>query len=352
MLLWRHQRSLAIGYVLVLILGWIFFLALSRYMPASVDIGSVLAVRALAYEDTFDVVRTAEKEMADGKVNSAAIRLQRFVDQHADVQPTTLYASSVSSAQELLIQAYLAKGSIGKAEKTAETWTQLLPRNYRAWYWLGKVRKQRGDFTGAADAMSQAFKLTLCIPEIADSYLSILADLNQYERILWVAQQYKRAEKTARPRVEVFVGLDRSSTQRTVMQLVDLAVGHGKYFAKFSVKMNRGLATIDFPKEIFGNSGANGKFYALLKVENVFDDLEILSIELQGKDGKWVALGNADYEVGILKQEHSGAVRCAELKTDWELEDVSGCRIQVSSPGYGLSGDSERIIQRAQTNSE
>ena len=240
MYLWRHQRMLAAVYCIALLSELSACFAISRFTPTAFDIGSVLALRALAFEDTFEEVKIAEREVADGKLESASIRLQRFIQRHSDVQPTTLYATAVGEACALLVETHMTRGSLGKAEKTAALWTDIMPRNYRAWYVLGKVRKERADFAGAADAMGHAFKLTLCIPEITNSYLGLLADLNQYERIVWVAKQYARSEKVATPTVEVFVGVARSVSQQMVMKLADLPVGHGQYYARYDTRLTRG----------------------------------------------------------------------------------------------------------------
>ena len=139
---------LAAGYLFALLSVLVFFFAISRYTPASVDLGSVLALRTIAFEDTFDEVKLAEKEIAKGKLESASIRLQRFIERHSDVQPTTLYATAVGEACALLVETHMTRGSLGKAEKTAALWTDIMPRNYRAWYVLGKVRKERADSCG------------------------------------------------------------------------------------------------------------------------------------------------------------------------------------------------------------
>ncbi len=343
---------LAAVYCIALLSALSACFAISRFTPTAFDIGSVLALRALAFEDTFEEVKIAEREVADGKLESASIRLQRFIQRHSDVQPTTLYATAVGEACALLVETHMTRGSLGKAEKTAALWTDIMPRNYRAWYVLGKVRKERADFAGAADAMGHAFKLTLCIPEITNSYLGLLADLNQYERIVWVAKQYARSEKVATPTVEVFVGVARSVSQQMVMKLADLPVGHGQYYARYDTRLTRGVDVITIPPEIFEQASSDQDLYVLLKVSNLFDDMEVVSVKLRGVDGNWNQLDQSEYSIGSLHREYSGAVAYSELKTNLMMENVTGCEICVSSPVYALSGDSERIIRRAEANLE
>ncbi|MDA9934854.1 hypothetical protein N9B88_03700, partial [Rubripirellula sp.] len=150
MYLWTHQRKLAVAYMMLLCCALLCCFVLSRYAPPAVDLGSVLAVRSMAFQETFGEVRIAQREVAGGQLEAAAIRLQRFIDQHSNAQATTLYATAVGDSCELLVETHVLRGSMGKAEKTAALWTRILPRNYRAWYVLGKVRKERGDLTGAA----------------------------------------------------------------------------------------------------------------------------------------------------------------------------------------------------------
>jgi hypothetical protein len=343
---------LAAGYLFALLSVLVFFFALSRYTPASVDIGSVLALRTIAFEDTFDEVKIAEKEIAKGKLESASIRLQRFIERHSDVHPTTLYATAVGDACDLLVQTYSMQGRLGKAEKTAALWSDMMPRNYRAWYVLGKVRKERGDFSAAAEAMGNAFKLTLCLPEITDSYLALLADLNQYERIVWVAKQYTRSENLAAPTVEVFVGPGRSAGQQTIMDLVDLPVGHGQYFVRYDTFLKRGVDLITIPSEIFEQDSRGESMYVMLKFSNVFDHLEVVSVKYRGGNGSWNELEKSRFSVRSLHREHSGAAAFLELKTLLKFGDVSGLEICVASPAYALSSDSQRIIRRAEANLE
>lgn len=350
--LWKHQRVIAVGYSLTLICGLVACLTISRYSPPAFDIGAVMAVRSLAFEQTFDEVNIAEKELAEGDLETAAIRLQRFIERHSDIQPTTLYAASVGRACELLVETQIQRGRLGKAEKSAALWAKMLPRDYRAWYVLGKVRKAGGDSSGAADAMGEAFKLTLCIAEITDRYLGLLADLNQYERIIWVAHQYTNAEKMSRPTVEVFVGEGRSALMRKVMGMVDLPVGHGRYYYRYDTKLERGEDVIEIPPELFEGSSGIETLYIMLKVRNVFEDLEIVSLKFRGQDGNWLESDEPNYSMGTLHRRHSGSSAHYELKTRVAMENVMGCEIRLFSPVYQLSNESVRIIRRAEANLE
>ena len=343
---------LAVVYLVTVLSAACFSFAISRYTPAAVDIGSVLALRAIAFEETFDEVNVAQKEIDTGQLDSAAIRLQRFIDRHSDVQPTTLYATAVGDACDLLVQTYISQSRFGKAEKTATGWAEKMPRNYRAWYLLGKVRKERGDFSGAAAAMSKAFKLTLCIPEITDSYLGLLADLNQYDRIVWVAKQYRRAEQIAVPTVEVFLGGGRSNSQQTLMELANLPVGHGKYFLRYDTRIDRGVDVIKIPAEIFDQDAFGERLYVMLKFSNVFDYLEIVKVRYRDGNGSWNELEKAGFSVRSLHKQHSGAAAYLELKTQLNIGGTTGLEISVASPAYELSSDSQRIIRRAEANLE
>ncbi len=352
MYLWTHQRKLAVVYMSLLGLSTVGLFLISRFTPTAVDIGSVLASRSLAYEDTFAELRIAKREVAEGQLESAAIRLQRFVDLHADAQATTLYATAVGDCCELLVEVYLRRGSMGKAEKTAALCTDILPRNYRAWYLLGMVRKERGDLSGAADAISKAFKLTLCIPEVTETYLGLLADSNQYERIRWVAKQYTRSVKVAGPRVEVFVGFARPSIQKKVMQLVGLPVGQGSYHARFDTEIIRGNDVIRLPPAVFEQSSGDQSVYIMLRLSNLFAGCEVVRMKVKGLDGEWKELPASEYSVGSLQRKHSGAAAFIELKTRMMMDEVKGCEIWLKSPVFALSDEAERIIARAEANLE
>jgi len=352
MYLWTHQGNLAVGYVLVLCCCLLCCYVISRYTSPALDIGSVLALRAMAFEDTFGEVRIAERELSEGQFESAVLRLERFINLNSDAQATTLYATAVGESCELLVETHVRRGRMGKAEKTAELWTEILPRNYRAWYLLGKVRKERGDLSGATDAISKAFKLTLCIPEVTEEYLGLLADLNQYERILWVAKQYTRSASIASPRVEIFVGVGRSTSQRTVMTVVGLPVGHGKYYARFDTELMRGDDVITLPREVFEQASSDSSLFMMLRFSNLFAGCEIVNIKVRDADGDWNELGVSEFSVGSLQGEYSGAAVFKELRTQLMMEDVTGCEIFVTSPVFGLSDDCKRIIELAKANLE
>ncbi len=352
MYLWAHQRKLAVAYMMLLCCALLSCFVLSRYASPTVDLGSVLAVRSMAFQETFGEVRIAQREVAGGQLEAAANRLQRFIDQHSDAQATTLYATAVGDSCELLVETHVLRGSMGKAEKTAALWTRILPRNYRAWYVLGRVRKERGDLRGAADALSNAFILTLCIPEVTETYLSLLADLNQYERIRWVAEQYTRSAKIAEPRVEVFVGVGRSTTQQTVMNAVGMPVGHGKYYVRFDTEISRGEDVIKLPREVFEEASSDKSLYVMLKLSNLFSRCEVVSMSVRDADGDWCELAASEYSVGSLRREHSGAASFIELKTRLLMGRVTGCEICITSPIFRLSDDCKRIIKRAEANLE
>ncbi len=349
---WKHQSKLAAAYLSLLVIAHLALWAYPRFAPRSIDLGATIALRSLAYHFTFRDVRRARTDWEKGDIDRAEARLEQFVSRHEDVQPAHIHAHAVAEACEMLTDIYRQQERFGRAERTAEAWANTMPHNYRAWYVLSSVRKARGDLSGAADACRRAFKLTLCVPQIADDYIAILAELNDYEDILWVSREHERALRNAVPRAEIFIGLPRSSLQRQVMSLAKIPVGHGAYRVRFDTWLPRGEdKTLTLPPEVFLQQDDGGEnLYVMLRVENAHTDFHVSLLRYRNQQGEWVDLKATDDWVTYMHRRHSGVEYYAEMRTNIPREEITACEIVCSSPGYALSGASERIVRRAKIN--
>ncbi len=349
--LWRHQRKFAFAYVFSLVLATAFCWAYPRFVPKTVDLGAVIASRSMAHQQTFREISLARRDLNNGNLKTAETRLEDFVSQHSDVQPSQIYAHSVADACDMLAAIYQEQNRLGRAERTAEAWAKTMPRSYRAWYVLGSIRDMRGDLSGAASALRKAFKLTLCLSEVADDYLAVLAELNRYEDILWVAREYDSAQRNAQPKAEVFVGIPRSSVQRQAMRLSGIPIGHGRYFARFDASLERGADRIlTLPPEMFGPRAREENLFVLLRVENMYEDFRVTALRYRTQDGEWTELKESNSWVAYSHRKYSGQEYYAELRTDISHRDIAECEIQYSSPHYSLSDGAKRIIRRAELN--
>lgn len=353
LLLWRHQVPLSVLYLgaLLVVGGGIF--SLRMWMPEHLNMGLAVASRSWAYDRTFEEVKTARADFQAGRLEDAQRRLVRFLEQHADVQPGQLYTHAVTDACELLSQVYLVQEKPGKAVAVLRAMTETTPLHYRLWYSQGCILKDVGDLEQAALCLRQAFKLTLNHPQVTEAYLSVLADLNSHEEILWVADHFHRASRNAAPKVEVTAGVARSRLQRTAMNLAKVPIGHGSFLASMVFYgLERGQKRhLALPAAMFDSWPAReGKFTVGLCFKNIYQDLRIDCVRYRLKDGEWTRRVLPESQVVFWHRPHSGSEFHVELRTDLEASRIGEFEIVYSCPQHVLSGDAERMIAKARVN--
>ena len=76
---WKHQFLAIFLYLSILAIILLATLAYTYYFPNKFDIGLVVALRSLAYGQTFRILRIAQKDIASGNDELAENRLKNFI---------------------------------------------------------------------------------------------------------------------------------------------------------------------------------------------------------------------------------------------------------------------------------
>ncbi|MHC4952327.1 MAG: tetratricopeptide repeat protein [Planctomycetota bacterium] len=349
---WRHQRGLAVLYLSAVALGWIGFLGFIFLTPPSIDIGAAVMARALAYHDTFEEVERARDEIARNELDDARRRLRQFLDDHAGVHVSQVQTHAVVDAHELLATIHAAQERPSRAIRLYEELTALVPLHYRAWHLRGLAERAGGEAEAAEVSLDRAFNLCLNIPEVVDDYLAHLADLAKFDRILWVADQYERAELRAAPLVTVKVGAPRGEAQQRGLALSGIPIERGTFFRSFE---QRGLArgehqVIRCPPELFRDWPAGSREVTTqVRFEHIDRDLRIEAVRWP-VGGKIVEHALRSDEIQYLHRPHSAREFYAEFCLDQVPAAGQPCEIVYSCPVHELSAESRAIIEKARAN--
>ena len=82
----------------------------------------------------------------------------------------------------------------------------------------------------ARESYRQAFMLALNHPGVVEDYLGLLSELNDFEEIMWVDDQFRRAARRGGPILMVKAGSARSLFQRRILEWAGIEVEHGQYW--------------------------------------------------------------------------------------------------------------------------
>lgn len=352
--LWRHQRGLTVLYLGGLALAWLAYLAFTYALPRSIDVGISVAARARAYFASFEEVNRAREDIESGsaiRLEDARVRLQRFIDEHAEVQSSQLATHAVVLAHELLADVHQRQGRPGRAVSLLKSLARRLPLNYRVWYLLGSAEKGRGDLTAAAQSLHEAFRLSLHNPGVTSTYLGVLADLGRYERIVWVADAYRQAERRASPAALVKMGVPRGRMQRSGLVWAGVPVEHGVFSKSFEVRgLARGAShTIRFPTEMMEGWSGMGEYTIHVRFEHVYSDLRVEALRCRA--GEKIEVHRLDpRDVRSLHQPHSSREAFAEFDLRFDPGEWREVELVYSCPEHKLSDDTLAIVAKALEN--
>lgn len=350
--LWRRQRGVAIAYLTLLALAWALFLGFTFLAPRNVDIGATVLARSIAYHATFEEVERARTELEQGKLEAARLRLQRFVDEHATVQNSQLETHAVVEAHELLADIHMRQHRPRRAVRLLESLTDRLPLDYRAWYLRGMAEKRGVGLVEAAQSLRQAFLISLPHHEVTEEYLSVLADLTALEEILWVADQFWRGARRARPMVSVKVGTPRSALDRRLMSMAGIPVEQGRFIRWFDRRgLPRGNArTIACPPELLADwPDSSGRLTIQLRFEHIHEGLRIDALRcVSGASVREIPIAPEDLR--ILHRKHSSREYSIEFDIDLDPRTFERLEIVYSCPELTLHADALAIIEKARAN--
>ena len=352
-LTWKLRKPLVALYLLLLVgicaVVWVY----REKVPASLDVGGTVALRAYAYENTFDTIKEARDFQQRGEHDEVTALLERFLEKRGGAQRGQLYTNAVTDAHEILASTYLAKGSSGKALKTLTRAIERTPLNYRLWYLRGKVYDERGEFPRAAEDFRQAFKLTLDHPAVTEAYLATLAEMKRHEEILWVADHFERAGPRAAPIATVKVGLPRSELQRKVMNFVGIPVEQGEFLKSCRLRgLPRGRnVSAAVPAAMFDDLPTRpDEFLMQLRFQNVYDRLKIEAVQWVLQDGSVEEFALATDAVRYMHRDHSGVEYHAEFPTSMPTDPIQSVNVIYSCPPHDLNEEAQRIIANAKDN--
>ena len=351
---YRHQIVLSLLYGCLLATFASTLYALARWLPQSMDKGLVIASRSMVHHGTFNEVDLAREDIQSGRLDDASKRLGRFLKQHTNIQPSQCYTRATSDACELLADVYIMRGKPGKAASVLQAMSKTTPMNYRLWYLQGRALKETGDLEEAADCLRKAYKLTLNHPEVTETYLSVLADLNKHDDILWVADQFERAFRNGAPKVEIIAGVSRDPLHRRIMDFAQIPIGHGTFLTRMvRCGLERGTRQrLILPRDMFDTWPVRGgDFVVNLCFKNVYDDLQVTGMRYRSKDeDEWIEQLLSEEQVAYLHQPKSGAEFYAEVRTGLVASSLREFELIYSCPEHVLSKDSEAIIAKARVN--
>lgn len=346
---YRHRRGLALCYLLLTAgLGgglWAYV----RFVPDDVDLGVTIAARAWFYERTFAEPDAARREAAAGDTDAARSRLERFLAEHAEVQPSQLWTHAVSRAGVELADLWTADRRGNRGAEAITPLLERLPSDYQLWWAKGRALEADGDFRAAADALRRAFELTLTHAGVLDSYLACLGEINAFAEVAWAADEWERAQVRAAPHGLIKAGIPRTPLERRVLGAVGIAVEQARFFRHQELwAVARGDAVrIDFPAAMFEPWPWREELVVQLRLEGLWDGFEVTGCEVTRRDGVCVERLPA---VGMLHRDGSGVGAYAELCTGVPGDQVAGVTLTCRIPEPALSAKSQRAIRKAREN--
>jgi len=323
------------------------------FIPDAVDQGVAVGMRYIMYRRSFDEVDEANKELSEGKTDQAEQRLQNFLLENGTPQPDQLMTNSVVAAHMLLADLYHKQGKSNKAIRLLNGIVTRVPLHYRIWHLLGILYKDKGDYDAAKRSFHHAFKLAPNHPLIVEHYLEVLAQLGEFDSIVWVYDQFQRALKRAAPTVQIRAGSERPYLQRYFLQLVDLPVEHGLFTSTTTLYgLKRGnKRVLKIPNQMLTNWFLSEKdIYIQLRFENIYDGLVINGLQLTYDSGRSQIFQFNQQNISYFHQQHSGSYFIAEFPLNIELTEVVELQVIYSCPVYKLSSDAMRIIEKAKLN--
>lgn len=353
--LYRHRLPLALLYLLLvgsMFYGTAYYLD-GQKVPAAVDLGLTIAGRSMAYQRTFAELDRARRERDQGHPADAVARLERFLASTQGTQQAQLSTHAVTDAHELLAELYEADGRTGRAVAVLESACERFPLNYWMWYRLGRILEERGELGKAQDALTRAFHLVPELPLVADAYLKVLSEQLDHERILWVHDQFQRAQQRAAPQVEVKVGQPRDALQRQVLGFVGIPVEQASFFRSCRLTgLRRGpRQRLLLPAEITMDWPAGEPRVTIqLRFEGIYEGLQLTALCYTTAVGERVERALASDEIRYLHRPHSGAEFYAEFDTGVAAEDLRDVEVEYSCPRFALSPECEAIFAHARRN--
>ncbi len=361
--LWRRRRPLAALYLVVLLIAVGVVYGYARYVPDSIDTGLTVAVRSTFWHDTFREVQRARIDFDKSQnatdpaertrlLRNARQRVEMFLGEHPSVQPDRLYTQAIVAATELLSEIHIARGKPSRAARVLEALADRVPLNYRLRQLEAEAKVAAGDLGGAADAFRDSFKLALNHPDVAESYLEVLAELARFEDVVWVADQFERAVRRGAPSVELKVGPARSGLQRRVLDLSGVPVEHGSYSRSVTFyNLGRGArSTVSSPPDLLADWDSGGPLFVQLRFESVYEQLEVLEFRYWTRDGKRSTLVLGADSVRTFHRPHSGVEYYVEIRTDLDPSTVARFEVDYRTPTQKLSSDAEAIVAKARAN--
>lgn len=351
MFLWRRQRLLAALYLGLLGLGWLGYLGFGYLWPDHLDTGAAVALRALAYHDTFDEVERAGDELDAGRYDIAEKRLKKYLAEQARTRRAQLHTHAVFDAHETLANVYLRTNRAGKAVKTLKRLTKVVPLDYRAWYLRGQAAEEAGDLGEAEISYAEAFRLSLHHPQVVDAYVGVLGERNAHELILWVHDQHLRAEKRAGVLATVKVGRARGSLQRGVMTAVGIPLEHAQFFRSFELRcLPRGpQRTIHGPADLLRDWPYRQKRLPIqVRFEHIYGAVTVDKVVARNDAGETKELVLTNVR---SKHRHQSAREAyVEFEALVDPRKWTSLDVVYSCPVHELSSASLAIIDKARAN--
>lgn len=352
--LWRYQVLVTVGYLAILIGGCLVLMAYGPRLSAGANIGFTVAARSIVYQRTFREVERARLELSEGDLASAETRLTRFIRRHDDVQPGQLATHAVTTAHELLAEIYLIQGRAGKATRILEGWAETTPLDYRVWLLKAHAARAAGDRITARESYRQAFMLALNHPRVVEDYLGLLSELNDFEEIMWVEDQFRRAARRGRPIVMVKAGSARSPFQRGILEWAGIEVEHGRYFRSlelYGLSFGRERELM-LPADLFDRwPHRRGSLYIQLRFENVYEELRIEALHAITKGGERRDLALTPDRVRYQHRPHSGVEYYAEIRLEVDVDEIETVGITYTAlPEMVLSEQAREIVDKARVN--
>ena len=345
----RHRRSLAVAWLLLVVVVVGAPWAYVAWVPDDVDLGLTIATRAWCYERTFAEPEAARREFEAGRYDEARARLERFLAEHHDVQPASLWTHAVSRAGVLYADLAIAMRRAGKGAEAIAPLCLRLPLDYQLWWAQGRAFEANGDFREGADALRRAFELTLHHAGVLDDYLACLGEINAFAEVAWAADEWERAQVRGAPKALLKAGIPRTASEQRALSAVAIPIEHGRFFRheeRWGVA--RGDAVrIEFPAAMFEPWPWNDELVVQLRLENCYDGFEVTGFELERKDGR---VETALPAVASLHRDGSGVAAYAELFTGVAGSDVKRVALTCKIPRHELNAKSRRVILKAREN--